>query len=643
MPAIRSLPVLPTLGAVGTLTLGVLLCMNQAGEPEAPAREKPQSPDAKASPGYWKIEDVRPGMRGHGLTVMKGTKIETFQAEIIGVLKNTSPGRDLILCKLSGLGLDRTGIIAGMSGSPVYIEGKLLGAVAFGWSYGKDPIGGITPFCQMRSYVESFERRDLAEKGKPQKVGSRHTLSTPIAVGDRTFDSVSVAAGYDHTADRSDDDLALRPLQMPLIASGFTPHSLNLLRDKVREFGLVPMQGGGAGGVAGDDLQNVKLEPGGPLAISMIRGDFDLSGIGTVTHVDGDRVYGWGHPFMGLGSCDFPLMTGYIHTIFPRLTVSFKMGVPLQPVGVINADTSTGIAGWLGRKPDMMPVRMSVTNGEDAPTRTFNVEVARQKTLLSSLIFTALTNSVDMEGELPEEMTADLEARIEIDGGEPLVLKDTFSGFSGGRAPHALYSNIASVVGLLTNNPYQQIRIKRIDCTTKVRSGRRSADIEAVQLDSEVYSPGDTVKARVYLRPYKGLTNHVEVQLKLPEDMPEGRYTASLGDDPAAARADLRDDPLLNNPQNADQVLATVRKLLVGRRTYLAMRVSLGGTGVTIDGKNHPNLPDSMVQILGSSRKSGSQTIRDSLTGRVATNWVIQGSESASFRVSKNKKLTLGN
>src|SRR5207253_10888315 len=121
--------------------------------------------------------------------------------------------------------------------------------------------------------------------------------------------------------------------------------------------------------------KDAALEPGGPLAIAMITGDFDLSGIGTVTHIEGNRVYGFGHPFMGLGSCEFPLMTGYIHTIYPRQTVSFKMGSPLKPVGVINADVSTCIAGWLDKKPDMMPLRMTVGSSPDTPPRTFNVEV----------------------------------------------------------------------------------------------------------------------------------------------------------------------------------------------------------------------------------------------------------------------------
>src|SRR5262249_23150810 len=155
--------------------------------------------------------------------------------------------------------------------------------------------------------------------------------------------------------------LFLAPLRTPLTATGFSMNSLSLLRKHTRAFGLFPVQGGAASGRVAARAKAAVLEPGGPLAVSLITGDFDLSGVGTVTHVDGGRVYGWGHPFMSRGGCQLPMMTGYIHAIYPRQTVSFKMGSPLRTVGVLNADVSTAVAGWVGRKVDMLPVRMTVS------------------------------------------------------------------------------------------------------------------------------------------------------------------------------------------------------------------------------------------------------------------------------------------
>src|SRR5260370_1542384 len=153
------------------------------------------------------------------------------------------------------------------------------------------------------------------------------------------------------------------------------------------------MQGGAATASIADQERNTTLQPGSPLAVAMIPGDCDLSGSGPVTHIEGNRVYGWGHPYFGIGACEFPLMTGYIHTIYPRQTVSFKMGSPLRTVGIINADVSTGIAGWLDRKPDLLPIHMTVQR-EQGGSQTFNVEVVRQPSLLGSIVFASLTNSI---------------------------------------------------------------------------------------------------------------------------------------------------------------------------------------------------------------------------------------------------------
>jgi hypothetical protein len=618
------------LASVGA-ALFALLAAFPAGDPVARAGMKPDA--------YWNVEDLRPGMKGVGRTVMKGTKVEPFQAEVLGVMKNTSPGRDMVLCRLSGLNLDKTGVIAGMSGSPIYIDGKLMGAVAFAWAYGKEPIAGVTPFSQMHGFVEAFERRDLAEPAKPVRVG----LKAPVRVGGRSYDAVTVSESFDTpAAPRDEDGLFLVPLQTPVAGTGFTPHTLSLLRDRVKGYGMLPMQGGATTARIAEEEKNAVLEPGGPLAVAMITGDFDLSGIGTVTHVEGNRIYGWGHPFMGLGTCEFPAMTGYIHTFYPRLTVSFKMGSPLKAVGVINADVSTCIAGWVGRKPDMLPVRMTVKNGGEDETKTFNVEVARQRTMLATMVYSALTNSVDMEGDLPEEMTADMTCRIEIEGREPVVVQDTFSGssYSGGRAPQALYNPIASIIHQLTYNTYKQVRVTRVDCDTVLRPGRISADIEAVELDADTYAPGDTVKATAFVRPYKGQRQRVPVSLKLPADLPEGQYTAQVCDDMASARQELRDNPTLYNPQSVEQIFAGLKVQTAAKRTHLALRVPLSAVGVALDGKALPNLPPSMVAILAQGRHGGAQTMGGALVARQATEWVVQGSESVKFTVAKNKKTT---
>jgi hypothetical protein len=607
-----------------SVLLGLACCIGIAAA--ALAAPKPES--------YWQVDDIRPGMKGIGRTVMKGTKVESFDAEVLGVLKNTSPGRDLVICRLSGLGLEKTGVIAGMSGSPVYIDNKLVGAVAYAWPYAKEPIAGVTPFSQMNGFVEAFERRDLVEQGKPTRVGLRQ----PLVIDGKEFDSVTVSQGFDEAKPAAADSLVMMPLRTPLAATGFTAGSLKLLQERCGRLGMLPMQGGAVPARVLAEEKDAPLEPGSPLAVSLIRGDFDLSGIGTVTHVEGQRVYGWGHPFMSLGGCEFPLMSGHIITVYPRQTVSFKMGAPLKPLGVINADVSTCIAGWLGRKADMMPLHMEIALAEESVPRVFNVEIARPPALLPMLVFTALSNSVDMEGELPEEMTAQMEARLEVEGHDPIVINDTFSGFSGSRAAQSLYSQVGAVVNLLTRNSFQPVRIRRIDCRTRVQPGRRAAEIEAVELASDTFEPGETVKATVFVRPYKGVRQRLAVSLKLPADLTEGPYVATVCDDLLNARLTLRDNPTLNNPSNLDQVFDAVRVQTSVRRTDLVMRVPVPDAGVALGGQALPHLPPSMVQILGNGRRSGAQTMSAALTARQTTDWVIQGSELVRLTVVRHKK-----
>ncbi len=608
-----------------------------AGLTQSLLAQPPMPPAPKTTP-YWNVNDVKAGMKGQGKSVIKGVKIETFDAEIIGVLRNVSPGRDLILSRLSGMNLEKSGVIQGMSGSPVYINGKLLGAVAYAWQFGKEPIAGITPFAQMVEYAAAYERRDVAgDKNKPARVG----LASPIIIDGRRFGEVLVSQDHQGPQPTAADGMWLVPLKTPVMTSGMSPRALSVLRNQFGELGLVPMQGGAVAANIPAAERNIPLEAGGALSVALITGDFDMSGIGTVTHIEGKRVYGFGHPFMSLGGCEMPLMTGYTHTIFPRLTLSFKMGSPLKTVGVINADTSTCIAGWLDRQPDMLPVAMTVRREPEGKTFAYNVKVARLRGLLGPLVNAALTNSVDMEGNFPDEMSARVRCRIEMEGHEPLVLDDWFAGpgLTGDRIPQILYMPVAQMIQTVNNNPFENIRIKNVECTTDVVPVRRTADIESSELESDTLAPGDTLKAVITLRTFKGDKQRVNLELKLPTDISEGSYNALIGDELNNVRMDLRDSPQLGLPQNIQAQLQALRLLMSAKRTTLVMRLPLnGGSGVSVGGKTLPNLPPSMVQILSSSRRTNAQTIFRSITDRAETNFVIQGADTLRFTVAKNKR-----
>jgi hypothetical protein len=596
-------------------------------------------PDPKT---YWDVSDVRPGMKGKGQTVMVGTGLEEFSAEVLGVMKGVSPGRDMILCRLSGCNLEHAGIIQGMSGSPIYIDGKLLGAVAFAWEFAKDPIAGVTPFSQMVEFVRSNDKRMAAESGPAGTIPAPSRAGT-LDLNWKLDDGPGLPGlGIEGPLAASGGGLAgMRPIATPMAASGFGPRAMALLAERFQPIGLAPVAGGKAQEQVIREEGDRPLVPGSPLSIAMVMGDFDLSGIGTVTHVEGDRVYGFGHPMFSLGTCQFPMMTGYIHTVYPRASVSMKMGSPLKVVGVLDTDVSTGIAGRIGPKPDMLPLSVRVKAGRYSEPRTFRVEIAREPNMLATLVMAVLTNAVDTEGNLPEELTARVAATIRLAGQDSIIFKDTVSGprYSGAQGPAAVFNAIGGIVNILARNSMKPVRIEAIECQVDIASGRSVAVIESVRLQSDRVEPGETLRAIATLKPYKGEREEVAVELPIPVDFPEGSHDASLCDMTSSLRRRFRNEPLLMEPRDVAGILRGIQVQVDQSRTALSLHVAAPDRGLAVRGQSLPNLPGSVRAVFASGRQTGEPVLRADLVGSVETRWVLEGSQSIRFTVAKDTGL----
>ena len=592
-------------------------------------------PDRKM---YWNVEDIRPGMKGTGQTVMVGTKLEEFGAEVLGVMRGVSPGRDMILCRLTGLNLEHAGIIQGMSGSPIYIHGKLLGAVAFAWEFGKDPIAGVTPFEQMVQYVRSNDRRIAAEAKDGELHAARSVPSAMIdgLATDATFDASPTPVSGGALG-------GMRPIATPIAATGFSPRALAFLGDRFRPLGMAPMAGGAAPERVIREEGDKPLVPGSPLSIAMVTGDFDLSGIGTVTHVEGNRVYGFGHPMFSLGACEFPMMTGYIHTVYPRASVSMKMGSPLKVVGVLDTDVSTGVAGHLGGVPDMIPLSVRVKTGRYSEPQVYHVQIVREPNLLATLVMTVLTNAIDTEGNLPEELTAKIKATIKLKGHEPVELSDTLSGprFTGQMGAANLFSPIASIVNILVRNPMAPIRLESIDCDVDITPGRKVATIESIRLSSDRLEPGQTLKASVTIKPFKGDRQTVDIELPLPADIEEGSYEATICDMGNSLRRRLRNEPSLMEPRDLNAILRAIHFQIEPQRTALYLHVPLQDRGLSVEGQPLPNLPGSARAVFNTSRQSQDPPVRTDLIQAANTSYVVEGSQALKFTVVKDKGVAL--
>lgn len=598
-------------------------------------------PDPKS---YWDVRDLRPGMKGVGRTVMVGNTLEEFNVEILGVQRGVSPGRDMILCRLSGCNLEHAGIIQGMSGSPITIDGKLVGAVAYAWEFGKDPIAGVTPFSQMVEYVRANERR-VAIEGRDKIRTASATSRLPDNAFDRdAMPMLELGTARPDMAPRqvSGGGLSgMRPIAMPLSATGFSPRALAILEERLGPLGMAAIAGGGVN----DDILaregDKPLTPGSPVSVAMITGDFDLSGIGTVTHVEGERVYAFGHPMFGLGQCEFPMMTGWIHTVYPRASVSMKMGSPMKVVGVLDTDVSTAVSGRLGRKPDMMPMTVKVRVGPYSEPKAYRVEIAREMNLLSTLVMTVLTSAVDTEGNLPDELTARIEALIRIAGRDPLVVQETLSGsrYTGPTGPMALFASVGSTINLLARNPFGPVRIEAIDCNVVLEPRRALADLESIRVLNDRVEPGETLHILGTLKPYKGQRHTIEMTLTVPDDTPEGSHEIQVCDLPRSLQRRYRANPALLEPKSLDALVQLLRDRAAPTRTALYLHLARQGKGVTLGGQPLADLPGSVRTVLASTRTSSVQSVREDAIAAIETPWVVEGAQTVTIQVTRNPGL----
>ena len=610
---------------------------------EKPSAQQPVEKEAKAAQistqmQIMPVAEVREGMEGVGRSVFQGTKIEEFKVQIIGVQKNVAPGRDLVLARLSGANLEQTGVIAGMSGSPVYINGKLLGAVAYAWAFSKQPIAGITPFEQMRSQSSARVPTAVA------KISATAAGTMPPSALDLSANPWDILTlNQPQPSAKADASVwgtlatagasQMEPISIPVSASGFGPQSLSLLGRLLKPQGMLPVAAGEASAEVAQ--QPAPIVPGAALACGLITGDMDLTGIGTVTHVEDRQVWGWGHPFMRRGQCEYLLRGGYIHVVNPNLQISTKMGSPLSVEGVIRADVGSCVAGELGAKADLLPLFVTVKDAATNTQREYRVQIVRQDELIGPLVGTVLNNSIEELGSLPAELTVEISATIKAADLEPISIKDVYSGssVSGSDGVSRLFGQLAVIANGLTRNPFAAARIDSIECHTVIRADRQSASIERVRLESDVLKPGETLRAVVTMRPHKQQPVDVSVELALPSNLPAGQYQALVCDTSTHLRNRFSEEPQLLTARDVAGIAQSFRNQLEERRHTLFLRVALPSDGLALAEVALPQLPASALAVFNSSRTYKPTPLRRSLVSRHTTPWATEGSTSLNFTI----------
>lgn len=568
------------------------------------------------------VSALRPGMRGFGLTVMRGTRPERFDVELIDILRNFRPGQDLILIRTPHPRLNTTGSVAGMSGSPVYFDGKLAGAYAYGWPFGVEPVAGVTPIANMLAEIgrpldpEVWKRLGTrpAVLGSPAAPGDGHARAPrrharpasarapgglPAYLGQERHGAlwgIRAHAARSRAPSPSGAHAQVVPASTPVMLGGFDPDVVELLSGELSRVGLVALQagGGGGGGATGADAGQVakglRFEDGGAIGVQLIRGDVSATGIGTVTHVAGQRLVAFGHPMMNAGQTALPTCTARVLHILASERSSFKMAEPVGPLGALVHDRQATIVVDTELRADTVPVTVRMHGVTGAPKTTWHFEVAAQRALTPVLIYAGIVNAVRATAADRTDVMFQAVARIDVEGHGVVELTDEGHTSGGAGSPQALGAlRMFSVLDAAQGNPFEVARIKDVQVDLHLRFGDEVAEILDVVAPYREVDPGADVDLQVTLRRF-GLPDEVRpVRVHVPRSAAGEKVEVEL----AAGDEVMLEQP---KPRKLDDILDAIRE--GDRATTLLATVKLPSKGLRLRGHVVHRLPGSALDTL---------------------------------------------
>ncbi|MBN1897170.1 MAG: hypothetical protein JW827_00195 [Spirochaetes bacterium] len=545
------------------------------------------------------VSQIKPGMTGYGKTVFQGTAIEKFDVEIISVLKNIRPEGDLILARLSGKTVDKAGIIAGMSGSPVYIQDKIIGALAFSWSFSKEPIAAITPIEDMLEIIERKYNTNFYNIHHPFKE-------------------------Y-YVKDNKDN---LQVLKIPLAFQGITEAGFDIFKEQFKNMGFFPM----AGGEAGKDIQVPdKFEPGSAVAVNLITGDLNLSAIGTVTYVKQNKILIFGHPMFFSGSTDLPMSHAYIHTVLPSLYQSFKIGSATKTVGKIFQDQLGGLAGVMDQKAGLIPFQLDVNY--QGVLKQYNFGLIKTYHMLPSLLSLCLYRSIEKAGGWWENNTLDFEFTVQFDNKSSMVLKDTIPGINLLDSLQTGMLLFLKPISEILMNKFEKVSITSIKGELKINTRIKMLEIQKMICDQREYYPGETVKARIVLKEYQGNTRSKDIEFKIPYNTPEGKFPLIVSSGREAQYVDFLLSPSKYMPYSFAHFLEIINTL--SKTTELAIWSMSKDKGLMVNGEKLERIPDSYFSMLKNSLESGAMPVFTLLKEDLTLPYVIIGNTSQMIDIKK--------
>jgi len=562
-------------------------------------------------------DEVKTGMHGVAYTVFEGTQPEAMDVEILGVLRDMAgPRADVILARLHGKHVEYTGVVAGMSGSPVYINGKLVGAIAYRiGEFSKEPICGITPAAQMLE-INGMEKSvsDVAQRGVPDRQPVSQTSGPGLAPAD---------------AQPSPYANLLKPIDTPLVFTGFSPETLGLFAKDFSSAGVMPVMGAGS---VSNDKQPEPLVPGSAVSAILVRGDMNIAGTCTVTYLDESHLLACGHPLMQSGNVDMPMTKATVLATLPSPSNSFKIVNSTEPVGAFVQDRRAGIMGRFDRQPEMIPVTLTFS-GVSHP-KTFHYEVLNNAKLTPAAMMATVFNAIQGINEYGEDTTYRLQGDISVLGYPQLNVRNMYAPADGSTpTAYEIALSIGERFSRIFENPYETPKIEGVELNFNLVPDRRSARLETARTDVTEVRPGDEIIIETLLKPYRGESILHNIAVKIPTSTPRGilRILVSDGDT-------LDKMHRVNGPMTHHLDLGSTIALLNKEHANSDLYVSLleNNPQAMVEDKVMPTLPLSVMNVMDGMRGTQDMiVVGESAVDEAATpvDYVVTGSQIITLNI----------
>ncbi len=567
------------------------------------------------------LAQIHEGMKGTALTVFQGVKPESMDVEVLGVMHNVNgPKGDIILVRLHGTKPEYTGVVAGMSGSPVYFDGKLAGALAFRiGEFSKEPIAGVTPIEEMLE-INAMDRRET-----PAAV--RAGASEPATDGEI---SQTAGPGENKLLPAQSSNSYLKPIDTPLVFNGFSADTLQRYASQFAAAGIVPVMGIGS---SSNGKQPEPIEPGSAVSAVLVRGDMDIAATCTVTYVDPQRLLACGHPLLQFGQVDLPMTKATVLATLPSPMTAFKIVNTTETIGAFVQDRQNGIMGVEGQQSKMIPVTVAMHS--DAGTKEFHYEILNNARLSPLAMMATVFNALHGTNEYGEDITYRMNGELNVKGYPGVTLRNMFAPQDNGQPAAAMAAaTIGERFGRIYSNPFEVPDIEGVKLDFDLVRERRSARLEASRTDVTEARPGDQIMVETVVRPYRGERLVRQIPIRIPTSTSKGTLRILVSDGDTLDRMH-RATPMMNRGLRLAPTIALLNRERANDRVYVSLIES--DPEAMVADKLMPTLPLSVMNVMDNMRGTqdmvvlGESSVSEASTDSL--DYVVSGAQMLTINI----------